>query len=611
MRKDVRRILTGFILVMGFLVARDVSGWDFSGKMLHSAVREIAERGKLNIIVPAEDRLITSFRVSPGLSPSAALRSLAEKTDCVASLRGDAFLLLPRSLYRKWEGMDMLFGHIQERPIEWAVAQASGSMPVDVSCVPYPEGNFCVLTGLPDDLRKAQTAWNSLDVSAKPLLVTLQLADARTGRTKLSLQFSAIDRVPTSIEFSAAPDRRHLTGYVTVTATDKGPFEIAGSLNANTTAAQWGSVSLPKAAGAGEFPDFCFQIGGEEWSGTWSVTEFPRSRRLSISSETIGIVAPVALPIKEPKAATEPFMRFSLSSVDAADVYQTITASAGGNLALHADCTGKVSLYCYGSELYFEEFLVLIAKGVHHSVRKVGNTWIIAPVGKISDAICTADFAVRRLQFADARRIGLFSRSLVKNLNMTGVTGVSHDIMTNSFIFGGSSEIFRILRPFTEKIDGPPWLLKWRVSSPFGSMASQETVQAPTGRSWQRLYSDTRAATTSVELLPVIFGSQGLIGVRYELSCVASAADLQVKGWSFLETATETCILNGAAPERLGIRLAASPVGPADFGMNPHKLMSDMDDASDGSEEEGENSASDRDEDAGKGGFDDAFDSIF
>lgn len=553
-----------FVLLAVFHAPERAEAWDFSGKQLSASLTEVARKNRLTIIATVPDTAIASLSVPDTASPEAILRDLAKSVGAAAPKFGNTFFIIPAKEYRDRENLTWIFVHSRERPIEAVLKSLPEFPPPEVKVFPFPQANFCVLAGLRDDLRNARESLHRSEKPGSPLRVAFHLSERQSSGIIASLTFPAIDEVPTGISFSVFPaPNREMIGTLTVSASAPGEWEMKGSLISDLSSGT--PTVFSSITGMGRNPGrFEIRLGATEYVGSWSVFVLPDTLRLAAPA-----AASTGAPVEEsrepaPDEESEPPEKYlELAWVDRpiTEILTAVVASAGENLIVPPDCFGTLTLLYFGQELYFEEFMSLIARAKNFSLRKIGNTWVFNPPEVVVDGCCGSLFATRRLQFIQAGTIGTPIRNLLDHFRLARTIPFSDDPFLDLLIWGGPVFPFENLRKFVDQIDTPPHLLEINSLIRGRGGETGEIFQAATGRPFTRIIR-TVQVTDSLDFLPVLFSPYGWFGIRYSVTRTTPTGRLRIEGWSYLPSATGPAFLEIGGADPLELLLLGKGLPP-------------------------------------------------
>ncbi|MFZ2955812.1 MAG: hypothetical protein WA705_02805 [Candidatus Ozemobacteraceae bacterium] len=290
------------------------------------------------------------------------------------------------------------------------------------------------------------------------------------------------------------------------------------------------------------------------------------------------------------------------------EVLQNVVASSGGvNLVCSPFCSGTISLFCYGQDLYHEEIVNLIAKTKDFAVRRIGNALVVADPRIYQDTFDRSFYRTTRLQNTQAGQTWTLLKNLFSHFGASPFVRLSFDTLNNEVFVGGKSRLIGSTKELLDILDKPLPRLTLTIHWSHGKSILRETLTAPLGKPLLREIQ-TKNGTTTIELLPILFGESGNIGLRWSLKQTDLSNPIFFSGWTLLPQQAEPKLLDIQASEStslsvFGVVSWVPPVdSPWEFQTPPSPPQ-----ASGSSFDELFDSSSDSTPD----GFDKAFDSSF
>lgn len=550
------------VLLVVFLALPAVhagENWDFSGKKLLVSLENVARTGKLNLIVNSPDREISSCSLPLSSSMPDVLQALAEAAGCVADKVGDCWLIVDKELWKLNEDPEWLVVQAPEHPVDSVFKSIQSFPPPGVRLFSVASANIGILDGYKYELEKAQKLFNASLRPGRLFLIDLKFKSSGASDSFASLRFAAIDGVETMIEFQP-PGGQRLGGTVSVKQVFPGRFSLSGELAPTRARAARAKFNSEFTVGQAEVASFTLGVGKDEIICAWAVELVAEPSRLKVSQPAVSESCEespgkngeeMIFPVTSEAAV---LLNLSVIQEPLNDVLSMIVASESGNLVCDSSCSGTISLLCFGPELYFEELMNLAARATGMGVRKIGATWMVAPAAKISDAFCRDLFSTRRLQFSDEKTMLSIIKQLINKMRITDNMRVAGDFFVNGLVYGGSGQGMSNLRKIIALLDSPPLQLSVQMFCKFGANHISESMLLPVARPFSRKLG-SGSATATVELLPVCFSANGIIGLRYNYSSLPSESGVKMTGWTYLDTASDTMILSLTGNEEFEIRL--------------------------------------------------------
>ena len=529
---------------------------NFAQKDYFQALEEIARTGKFHIFTDVPNSAIAAFSYPESMPPAELLSRLAKAMGHQAWKVGNSFLLITREQYLKREGLHISFLQPAERLAESVLTSSPADFPRDVTPFVIPEANLIALSGYPDELVLAQKAIEKWDTPQKNLAMSLNISTLQSPAAISSFSFSAMEGVPIATGFLfSAPEQP-------VSATFSVKLQGASSLHLQASSTDFNAL------------------------GSWTATVIPDRLR------TIASLTPT--PKRSPNLSTNlsesPENPMNLRWIDK-PLIQALQEAMGseeqGNLVCSTYCSGTISLFGYGNDLYYEEFINLIAKTKNLAVRKIGNTWMIAEEGQIQDTFDRSLFIARRLQNTSAKFARTNLESMFTSFSMLPSVELSFDSCNNLVLVGGKSLAIDAGKRLLEILDRPLPHLSLSIQFSQGKEILRETLQTPLGKTLVR-EMQTPAGTATIELLPVLLGNRGNIALRWSLKQTTSHDPLYFRGWTILNKQAEPKLLHFQAAQPVSLSVYG------DISWVPPEEHSEDDMHTDGGD-----------------AFDDAFDSSF
>ena len=515
------------------------------------SLHKIARTKQVNIIVNAPDKALPDFKKSREVD--ILIKETAEAGDCVASKVGNTWLIIARSRHIEIGNKSLTLLKTAHQPIEVALKNAAGFPPTGISVFPIKSANIAVLSGAREVLSEAEEEFYANLKPVRPVVVTLGL-DKTNSHDTISLSFKTFTGTTSTLDLNL-PEVEQFKANLTVNETLSGNFQLT-AICSDLLDKSGKPVRVSSDFKAGKHAAQKFALSSETGS-----------RELEWHVETMTDENPQPSPVPSPKAGQEqqsqadsshdtPFdrMKMVIKQQPVNEAFAKVIASEEGNLVCDNACTGIVSLFCYGKELYFEELLNLIAKSQKLAVRKIGNTWHIAPPANITDAFDFSHTITRRLQFASAEET---ARTLQKWLQATtSESTVAIDQTINAVVISGNATEIGNIKNLLAELDAPPTLLNLNAAIQSDQISWNEQFTTPGGRLCRRVPSNQNAST-SLDLLPVVFAADGSIGLNYQFAYTSSEGSISLSSWAPIGRDHETPVLVLGKDSPVSLRISA------------------------------------------------------
>lgn len=344
-----------------------------------------------------------------------------------------------------------------------------------------------------------------------------------------SLSFVTIAGVPARVTIVDENDR---TLYLLLTAqTDEhANVSLSGSFAQQANLAEPAADFEKKFSKAKPVAEtFSCEIAGRKISGICSavvcrdqapeILPAKSKKRQKIANPSLDAV------INEDEESPD-FMSLELINEPVEEVCARIAASAGSNLVCHDEVEGLVTVFAYGPELYFEEFLGLVARPFGLSLRKIGNTFRVFPEDKQQDIFDRGLYLTQRLRYADAGAMLPLLEKVATELFPHQKMPISCDNRINALVYGGKADWISHARKIISAIDKPPLFLQLKTDATFaGKLMSSESL-LPLGQNYSFSFEHGAAR---IELLPVSCISGA--AVKYSASIIRANESVLLESW--------------------------------------------------------------------------------
>ncbi|MBU1109949.1 MAG: hypothetical protein KKB51_24925 [Candidatus Riflebacteria bacterium] len=558
---------------------------NFAGKDYFQALEAIAKKGKIHIFVDVPNGKIASFSFVESLSPEELLTRLTKAMGHHAWEVGNSFLIITRQQYLEREGLHISFLQPKERPAESLLINYPADFPKGMVPFIIPEANLIALSGYPDELPLAQKAIENWDSPQKNLTVSLNLTTPKNPDLISSFSFLTMEGTPVTATIPCSSPEKSVFATFSVNLQDATNISMQASFATALKATELPIVVNSSINTANtNWQAFKESSPSLDLSGSWTAAILPDDFR------TIASLTPVEK--WSPDASTEssetPADYMDLRWVEK-PLVQALQEAAGSeeqvNLVCSSFCSGTISLFGYGEDLYYEEFLNLIAKTKNLAVRKIGNTWMAAEQGSIQDGFERGLFITKRLQNTSAKGICTILKNMFSSLGMLSSVELSFDSYTNGVLVGGKGQSIDLAKRLLEMLDQALPRLTLSIEFSHGKEILRETLDVPVGKKLLREIQ-TPAGTATIEILPILFGKKGNIALRWNLKQTTQHGPLCFSGWTMLPKQAKPELFHFQATETISLSVYGSVSWVGE-------------------------SASDADGDGFDDKFDDAFDSSF
>lgn len=515
------------------------------------SLHKIARTKQVNIIVNAPDKAMPDFKKSREVD--ILIKETAQAGDSVASKVGNTWLIISRSRYAEISNKALTLLRTSHQPIEVALENATGFPPAGISVFPIASANIAVLSGYTEGLNAAEEEFYTNLKPVRPVVVTLGL-DQKDRHDAISLSFKTFTGTTSQLEVNM-PEMERLKANLTVSETLDGNFQLT------VICSELRNESGKPVSASSEFRT------GRHVAQKFTLDSQTGSREIEWRAELMAGENPQPAPDTWPKPSQElqsqaaanfdaPFdrMKMVIKQLPVNEAFAKVIASEEGNLVCDNACTGTVSLFCYGQKLYFEELLNLIAKSQKLSVRKIGNSWHISPPAKVTDTFDFSNSITRRLQFANAKETAITLQKWLQTNTYDNT--ITADQIVNAVVISGNATRMGNIKKLLTELDVPPTLLDVNAAVQSNQISWSEQFTAPSGRLCQRI-SSNQTASTSLELMPVVFATDGSSGLNYKFAYSSSECSISLSGWTPIARADETPVLLLGNGSPISLRISA------------------------------------------------------
>ncbi len=521
----------GFVLFSALCwVASPVAGWDFSGKSTLRCLEEIARAGKFNIIADIPDQPAKAFSCPVGSAPEEILDAFAQSSGLDVEMNGGLAIVRTLTATREPTKLALALIAAEERPTEDIIRNLKSFPPSGVEWFSYLPGNQAVLTGQETDLEAAEALIDAGDKPAGFFRFTLEGSPGFLPEGVSTISFTGIEDSPATFSVKSGKEWRSVL--------------VSGS-----------QVGEKKPVGAAKGPSSGLQvkIGVEALSpalrltasGTPGSQDDPASSGAE-ESESEGSPAWNG-PFRSEILFQRPFLEV-LSRLQ--------PASDSTGLSCDSNCTGTISLFLFGPDEEMTDVLFYsAAKAKGLVTRKIGSVWQVGDPGSWSGGwLDFSLFITKRLQHLDAVETGMAVSQIPVPKEIRDRVRLATDPLVNALIFTGTRGSIDRVKDFIEFTDIWPRRMNLVLETTPGLSPGIETFPVFVGNRIVKRSSDG-VATSTLELLPVLFSSNGLMGCKYRFSVEKADAAWKLETWTFLPAGKGTALVevNGSTPFRIEV----------------------------------------------------------
>ncbi len=520
-------LLPAFCLTLGASHAKNLPE-----NGLLARLHALAARARLNLIVNSPDRSLGDFRPSDADSSIKHLLEIAGAADCTAGQTGSVWLINARQNQTFHNYTGWKFFYPSDSPVESLLARKNDNPAAGTRTFAVPTVNACVISG--ERMRVAKTAeyLQSLEKPAVPAELHLAITSGNSLPTA-SLSVQILTNTSFFLEL-AAHDFEPLVATFSFLCDASGSFDLKLENTAANVSDNDVSLDSRWQLNAQKQNPLILRCNDRVVTINWNarlLKPFPEIPGTHLKNNPADRAGQKAAPLH---SDSEPEMNMALFNEPFAKILGRIAASESLNLAIDKDLSGNLSVFFFGPDLYFEEQVNSIARSVGGSVRKTGNTWLVAPEGRFVDAFDFGYNITRRLQYSDAEATAAILKACLAGLKAPADCRVASDRVINAIMLAGSAEITDGLMQLLAELDRPPLLFDGRLSLQSDAGHFSETFSINTGRISNRQI-ELKDATAEIEFLPVRLPHLTEPGLKMQTSVkLKSGLSLKLAFWSAL-----------------------------------------------------------------------------
>lgn len=489
------------------------------------AIMQTAARNKLNVIVAAADREYSG-------TTAAGLEEIAAATDCSCIEVGPNFLVVDSNKRKDIEKIRLKILQPQNCPADCIVADLQKSATVKPGVAMISEANSLLLYGYEKETTEVEKAAQKLDF-ARPLLA-IHLDSIKFNHISLpEVTFLTYAEIPAVIEIakfgkiSLKIEKNEEDGFSLMAG-----FSRDYSASTRLKIGKIGDVN--QSSGHGQFK----QTNDFPVSGNWRVEVIKKPQpKKPVSTENSGQASSKPKQPQEEFADDSDMIRINALREPIGEVCGRIAAAAGVNNVCGEAGMNEISVFMYGEKLYYEELLNLIAKATGLASRKIGNTWLMAPVGQFHDAMDFSLSITRRLKYADLLSTMESLRRIFSQTGIQSSAWLREAKANNAVICGGSSAGIEIIEKYLKNSDTPPLLISTKLRLERGKNVQTSEQTIPSGKA-MRLEMESAGEKLTTEITPFHFEKAGLIAARYLCRLANDKLQMTISGMTELNSET-------------------------------------------------------------------------
>lgn len=538
------------------LLVNTAQAKSFPGNGLLARLNALAARASLNLIVNAPDRSLGDFKPSESQSDIEQLLAIADAASCTADCTGSVWLITARERHTFQNSSGWKFFYPSDGPIESLMARKKDSHATDTITFMVPSVNACIISG---DSRRAAAAaecLQSLEKPAIPAELQFDITGDNSAQTA-SLSLQVLTNTSFSFELTT-PGFEPIVATVSLACDTSGSFSLAiDNAEANPSDADKSLNSQLQQVSQQPGP-LLINNNGNAVTINWNARLLkPFTEKTDKNSENaIAGRAGLKTTSSQPNSAT--LMNMALLNEPVAEILGKIAASESCNLVVDKAISGNLSVFFCGPDLYFEEQLNRIARSVGGGIRKIGNTWMVAPENRFVDAFDFGYNITKRLQYSGSEATAAILKACLVDLKAPASCRVAADKAINAIILAGSPDIIDSLGKLLFELDRPPVLFDSLLSLRSDAGDYSETFGLNTGRLSSRQI-ELKDATAEIEFLPVRLPHLNGPGLKTQTSLkLKSGLELKLVFWSELPESDSRPLLSFKSSSSASLFLSGS-----------------------------------------------------
>lgn len=538
----------GLLLFVFCLLINTAQAKSLPENGLLARLHALAARARLNLIVNAPDHIPGDFKPSESQNDIEQLLAIADAADCTADQAGSVWLITARErqIFQNSSGWKLFYPSYG--PAESLLAHRDDSHGNETRVFMAPSVNACIISG---EHRRSAAAVKNLRSLEKPAVPAELHLDIAAGNSPQQASISL--QLLTNTEFFlglAGPEFEPIVATCSLACDASGSFSLA----IDNAGKNLHSQSLH---GAQQQNPLILKSNDGAVTINWTarlIRPFPQ--KTAETDSTASGRDRLKTAMSQPDSTAS--MHLALSDEPFDEILGRIAASESCNLAIDRALSGNLSVFFFGSDLYFEEQFNLIARSVGGSVRKIGNTWLVAPENRFFDTFEFGYNITKRLQYADSEAVAATLKACLADLKAPASCRVAADKAINAIILAGSPDIIDSLGKLLFELDRPPVLFDSRLSLRSDSGDFSETFGINTGRVSSRQI-ELRDVAAAIELLPVSFPHLTGPGLKAQTSLkLKSGLELKLVFWSELPESDSRPLLSFKSSSSASLFLSGS-----------------------------------------------------
>ena len=538
----------GLLLFVFCLLINTAQAKSLPENGLLARLHALAARARLNLIVNAPDHIPGDFKPSESQNDIEQLLAIADAADCTADQAGSVWLITARErqIFQNSSGWKLFYPSYG--PAESLLAHRDDSHGNETRVFMAPSVNACIISG---EHRRSAAAVKNLRSLEKPAVPAELHLDIAAGNSPQQASISL--QLLTNTEFFlglAGPEFEPIVATCSLACDASGSFSLA----IDNAGKNLHSQSLH---GAQQQTPLILKSNDGAVTINWTarlIRPFPQ--KTAETDSTASGRDRLKTAMSQPDSTAS--MHLALPDEPFDEILGRIAASESCNLAIDRALSGNLSVFFFGSDLYFEEQFNLIARSVGGSVRKIGNTWLVAPENRFFDTFEFGYNITKRLQYADSEAVAATLKACLADLKAPASCRVAADKAINAIILAGSPDIIDSLGKLLFELDRPPVLFDSRLSLRSDSGDFSETFGINTGRVSSRQI-ELRDVAAAIELLPVSFPHLTGPGLKAQTSLkLKSGLELKLVFWSELPESDSRPLLSFKSSSSASLFLSGS-----------------------------------------------------
>lgn len=535
MRASVGKFVLAFLLITSIISALELE--DLSQNSFTRMVLSEAKRHNLNVVVCTTEKELDSslIKTEEGLT---RLEAMAAAVECRCFRLGDLWLIVDEKDAHLFDPAKMSVYFPRNCPVVCLKKELNASFSEAEKMEFLPQENLIAISGSREHTARFSSKADALDFARSTLRINLSLDSDVYGKIPQVAMLTFVD-APCEL-FVRKPEGKELSLKILPQEISPDQIQIVVSIYEGKVSNKLVGVVKSEMPGNGRKNcEFNLQSATGKLSGIVGA-EVIRKANGRASRK---IEERISSPKREVSyGSSNSFMNLNFIREPLADVCARIVEKDGENFCSGKWGERKVSLFCFGEELYFEEILHALARVSGLIVRKIGNTWILASPEYYSDTFESGLYITRSFQFKQAKTIESPAQRILAGMGLAQNSQIAVSSTKNALVCGGTAIGVESMKKLVELVDTTPCKVDLKIVLQTDREMDSSHMQGLSGEASRWLVKNS-AKEFSGNITPVKLNGEDKLVAEYNCNMSLNSTELALSGWMELENKPEySCV---------------------------------------------------------------------